>query len=287
MSSAHAPTSVTSVRAVRGTDELRRQVASIEWYHTLELAPGIVTPGWFDTREVLDRVPIPSDLSGRRCLDIGSFDGFWAFAMEARGATEVVAIDVPDPLRWDWPADATPGSIAGVASRRPGAGFALAAEALRSNVQRRELSIYELDPDEVGTFDFVYVGSLLLHLRDPVGALMNVRRLCRGSLLLVDAIEASWGWPGVPRARLDGCQRPWWWKPNLAALVRMVQAAGFETLPPYRRIRVPAGAGQGRVPVTLRGLRQRAGREALWRARLGDRHAAVLARPRPVETSST
>ena len=58
---------------------MRADVAEQEWYHTLELAPGVVTPGWFDTREVPQRLPIPASLAGRRCLDVGTFDGFWAF----------------------------------------------------------------------------------------------------------------------------------------------------------------------------------------------------------------
>ena len=87
------------------TDALREAVAARDWYHTLELAPGVVTPGWFDLRPVAPRLPWP-DLTGKRCLDVGTFDGFWAFEMERRGAAEVVAADILDPLQWDWPAGA-------------------------------------------------------------------------------------------------------------------------------------------------------------------------------------
>src|SRR5690242_4683333 len=83
-------------------DELRRYVAEREWYHTIELRPGIETPGWFDLRPVASRLPWP-DLAGKRCLDIGTFDGFWARQMAARGAGDVLAIDILDPLKWDWP----------------------------------------------------------------------------------------------------------------------------------------------------------------------------------------
>src|SRR5919201_5774181 len=84
-------------------EELRAHIAGREWYHTIELAPGVVTPGWFDTRKVVGRLPLPASLAGMWCLDIGTFDGFWAFEMERRGAEEVLAIDILDPLRWDWP----------------------------------------------------------------------------------------------------------------------------------------------------------------------------------------
>src|SRR4051812_39647712 len=131
-------------------ESLRDQVAGREWYHTLELAPGVVTPGWFDLRTVAGRLPWP-DLTGRRCLDVGTFDGFWAFEMERRGAAEVVAADILDPRRWDWPADATEEAIAAVGERKDqGQGFEIAREALGSAVKRLELSVYDLDPAEIG-----------------------------------------------------------------------------------------------------------------------------------------
>ena len=260
-----------------GHEGLQKRVDELEWYHTFELAPGVTTPGWFDTRSVVGKIPFPADLTGKRCLDVGSFDGFWAFTMEQRGAAEVVAIDVPDPRQWDWPANTTPDAVEAVSRRRPGGGFALVADVLGSKVERRELSVYDLDPKTVGRFDFVYLGSLLLHLRDPVGALMKVREVCAGSLLLVDAIDLSIG--AAPRAKLDGLGRPWWWKPNMAGLVRMVEAAGFRVLPPCRRLFIPAGAGQERPPLSWQVLRDRSGREAAARAWWGDAHAALRAVP--------
>ena len=74
--------------------DVREAVAAVPlWYHTIELAPGLVTPGWFDLRPIVDLMPWP-DVRGRRCLDIGTYDGFLAFEMERRGADEVVALDI-------------------------------------------------------------------------------------------------------------------------------------------------------------------------------------------------
>src|SRR3954447_16198616 len=102
---------------------------AVQWYHTLELPDGTVTPGWFDLRALPDRL-LPASLAGRRCLDVGTFDGFWAFAMERRGAAEVVAVDLLDPRQWDWPAAAP--VLDEIAARKRGDGFLLAREALRS-----------------------------------------------------------------------------------------------------------------------------------------------------------
>src|SRR5262249_59807856 len=65
-----------------------------DWYHTLELAPGIVTRAVWDHRTTRDKVGIPSSLKGKTALDVGTADGFWAFEMEKRGADKVVAIDI-------------------------------------------------------------------------------------------------------------------------------------------------------------------------------------------------
>jgi tRNA (mo5U34)-methyltransferase len=260
--------------------ELRRHIAELEWYHTLELAPGVVTPGWFDTRSVVDTIAFPPTLAGERCLDVGTFNGFWAFEMERRGATEVIAVDVLQPDRWDWPANSEQATIDELAKRqRTGLGFEIARDALGSSVKRLERSVYDLDPAVDGTFDFVYVGSLLLHLRDPVGALDRVRTVCRGRLLLVDAVDLGLSalHPRRAVAQLDGDGRPWWWKPNVASLVRMLGAAGFEVVHGPRRFFMPPGAAQTRPG--LRALASRAGREQALRAWKGDPHAAVMARP--------
>src|SRR3954451_13711235 len=117
-----------------------------EWYHTLELAPGVVTPGWFDTRKVVSQIPFPASLEGKRCLDVGSFDGFWAFEMESRGAAEVVAIDVNVPEEWDWPYKSDPKVIADIGRRKAeGRGFQIAYRELGSSVRRLDLSVYDVD----------------------------------------------------------------------------------------------------------------------------------------------
>jgi len=57
----------------------------LSWYHSLELEPGYVTEGMFDLRPVVDRYGLPARMDGMRALDVGTWDGFWAFEMERRG----------------------------------------------------------------------------------------------------------------------------------------------------------------------------------------------------------
>lgn len=50
-----------------------------------------------DHRPVLDRYPIPADLSGKRCLDVATMDGYWALRWNAV-VPLVTALDLrPEP----------------------------------------------------------------------------------------------------------------------------------------------------------------------------------------------
>src|SRR4051812_22966003 len=83
------------------TAALRREIDEVRWYHTIDLPGGAVTPGFYDLRAAPAKSLFPESLAGRRCLDVGTHDGFWAFTMEQRGAAEVVAIDLDDPAQYD------------------------------------------------------------------------------------------------------------------------------------------------------------------------------------------
>src|SRR3546814_19329565 len=76
---------------------LRKQVDELDWYHTFDLPGGIVTPGLFAHRKVVAKLPIPSSLAGKRCLDAASTAGFFAFTLARRGADRVVRVALADP----------------------------------------------------------------------------------------------------------------------------------------------------------------------------------------------
>lgn len=208
------------------TSNLRAQVERYPWYHTLELGDGVVTQGMFDHRPVLDRYPIPEDLGGLRCLDVATMDGFWAFEMERRGAASVTAIDLDDPEDLDWPASlrgAHDKSLDETKADR----FALAKRSLGSNVERVICSAYDLSP-EIGSFDFVFCGDLLLHLKDPITPVERIRSVCTGSAVIANVITKFRLQEKRAMAELDGIDQFAWWTTNLAGLVRVVRAAGFE-----------------------------------------------------------
>jgi tRNA (mo5U34)-methyltransferase len=254
-------TDVIASRPARET--LAAEVAALTWYHTIELPGGVITPGEYDTRLAARRIPFPQDLSGKRCLDVGTHDGFWAFEMERRGAREVVAIDVDDPRRADFSEPVPELSDEAIADRaaRPRA-FRCAHDALGSRVDRRDLSVYDLRPGEVGTFQFAFIGTLLLHLREPLRALTAIRGVLEpGAQLLVnDAVSLGLTLlhPRAPVYTLPLLPgKPFWWLPNASGLRRYVEKAGFHVAARGGLYLVPNGPGFAR-PTPSRSLIARA-----------------------------
>ena len=213
--------------------DVRAAIAEVPlWYHTLEVAPGVETPGWFDLRPIVDKLPWP-DVKGKRCLDVGTYDGFLAFELEKRGAAEVVCTDIESHEDWDWPPTVRERGSQWFdehAHEEKGMGFRVAKELLGSSVERVFVSIYDLDPGELGQFDVIVCGSLFLHLRDPFRALAALRSVCGGQFMSAEEIDPwlSATHPRRPAARIDGTSNLFqWFIPNIAGHVRMLEAAGF------------------------------------------------------------
>jgi tRNA (mo5U34)-methyltransferase len=144
-------------------EALRLIAAHPHWYHRIEVAPGVVTPGVNDSQMILDALELPESLEGLRVLDIGARDGFFSFECERRGAAEVVAIDYLTPEE---------------------TGFPIARELVGSQVELRQANVYDLTPEEFGTFDLVLFLGVLYHLRDPMLALDKIADVSTGKLIL-------------------------------------------------------------------------------------------------------
>lgn len=269
--------------------ELQKLLDDLLWYHTIDVRPGVATKGWFDLRHALSLIPWP-DIEGKRCLDIGTWDGFYAFELERRGAAEVVAIDVPDLRDCDFPPSVwqDPGFDPDPPGKqRRSAGFELLHEHLASKVQRKGINVYDLEESGLGRFDVVVLGSLLVHLRDPIRALNAVRRVTQGHLVLVEYVH----WPlealssRRPVAQLGAIGVDFqWWLPTTSALRHMLTAAGFEILRESRPFLLrepdppPPPSLSARVRNAVGDVTKRAMTHD-WRSR-GHLHRAFLARPR-------
>jgi tRNA (mo5U34)-methyltransferase len=159
------------------------------WFHTFALnrAEGIYTPGAARDHRYRLRA-LPGDFSGMSVLDVGTFDGFYAFLAEARGAERVVAVDNEQYRAW-------------VEARwgirlEGGEGFRAIRRLLGSRVEYRRLDAFELDRLE-GLFQFVYCCGILHRVENPLGLLRVLRRrLAAGGRVLVETY-------GVERGRRD------------------------------------------------------------------------------------
>jgi tRNA (mo5U34)-methyltransferase len=174
-------------------------------------------------------------------------DGFWAFEMERRGAAEVVAIDVDDPEALDWPRSLREETVKTLDIEK-GERFELARRALGSDVKRVLRSVYELH-DDLGEFDLVFCGDLLVHLKDPITAVENIRSVCRGSATVCTPVVRFRFGRRRPLAEFDGIDNFQWWSITEEALVRMMRAAGFPQVERGKPFELPAksrGSWRGR-----------------------------------------
>jgi tRNA (mo5U34)-methyltransferase len=205
--------------------EVQKRVDEVDWYHTIDVGEGVATPGVFDHRPYLQYYPIPASLAGKRVLDVATYDGSFAFEMESRGAAEVIAIDLESVGDGDINPKLRAKTSSDDLARNFNRSFLVAKELRQSKVNRVFCNVYDLSPERVGVFDFVFAGSLLLHLRDPLRALQAIRSVIGDSGVIVEAFN-----PGLTRRCAEfkgGWDHTVWWTFSLECLQKMVEEAGF------------------------------------------------------------
>jgi len=238
------------------------------WWHSIDLGHGVVTPGHKSAgalRGELDQMSLP-DLHGRSVLDIGGWDGYFAFEAERRGAARVGVID-----HYMWSMD-SPGQQAywrrciaeGVAPRPyhetefwhpdtlPGKqGFDLAREALDSKVEPIVADFMTCDLAALGSWDVVLYLGVLYHMEEPLTALRRVASITHElavvetEAVVVPGHEDDALWRFFPANELNGDVSNWW-APNLTGLLGMLSAAGFDSArgthgPPAALLAAPGG----------------------------------------------
>ena len=250
------PRVIESTSSPELSADLRERIDAIGWYHTLELAPGLETEGWFDLRPDVPRYGLPERMDGMRALEVGTWDGFWAFEMERRGA-DVVAIDVEQWGDFDWLPWIRESKGAQIETPSDGH-FWTAHEMRGSKVDRRICNVYDLSPDSVGVFDIVFCGSLLLHLKDPLKALVNIRSVTRERATIVTLLdeEIEQYVPGKPwvsvghrpaESRLgEACI---YWKFSTKGLQELMEYAGFSRTEPLEPVPMPPTQNRSAVVV--------------------------------------
>lgn len=148
----------------------------ITWFHRIKLSNGEYTPGvchhgpdggtWPTTR-----FGLPENLTGKTVLDIGSWDGFFSFEAERRGA-KVDAMDAPETEGGNWGATK---------------GFSYAHKDLNSKVNFFEGNIETTNLSK--PYDFVLFFGVLYHLKSPTLGLDNACKLSNNIILIETAIS--------------------------------------------------------------------------------------------------
>jgi tRNA (mo5U34)-methyltransferase len=186
------------------------------WWHSFEFPDGTYIEGVCDLPGLKNRIgqfPISADLRGKRVLDIGTWDGWFAFEMERRGA-DVVAID-----NWDNPR------------------FHEMHARIGSRVDFRQIDMYDLTPERVGRFDIVLFMGVLYHLKHPLLALERVCSLTTDIAAVDSFILREKHRPGDDVERRPvmefyetnemGGQTDNWVGPSLECLLAFCRTAGF------------------------------------------------------------
>jgi len=136
------------------------------WHSPIDLGHGIFTKDERARKRFARRLRllrIPDDLRGKSVLDIGTWDGFFTWEFEKRGA-KVLALDM-----WDEPALEQ---------------FLWVRRLKGSQVPYKRMDVFDLSPEGEGVFDLVFCAGVLYHLRYPLATLEKIRKCCKGQLIL-------------------------------------------------------------------------------------------------------
>jgi tRNA (mo5U34)-methyltransferase len=200
--------------SARGLD-FSQDLLAKGWYHSFEFPDGTVIDGYMSLaaqKERYSRYPISDNLSGKRVLDIGAWDGWFSFEAERHGAavTAIDCVEIPTFLQ---------------VHRRLG-----------SKVDYRVLDFYELPAAGFGKFDVVFFLGVLYHLRHPLLALEIVCGLTTDVAIVESFVIDAETWKehrnAIPTLEFYetfelGNQYDNWSGLTVACLLAMCRAAGF------------------------------------------------------------
>jgi SAM-dependent methyltransferase len=237
------------------------------WPQSFYFDNGLSVRGDYDAGADIAAYGFPESMDDLRVLDVGTRAGWFAFYFEQMGA-EVVTIDGcgyadldsyrrlahPPDERDKRPPDSVAEDGTPIYFSPENRGFWIMKEILRSKARFHDCRIYDISPALFGgnKFDLVFLGDILGRLRDPIGALMAVRTVCRHRVIASAPVE-----PG----KADANTRPGqvlaytgrdgiiWWLPDEACFKHWFLAAGFTGVEVSARVtlRADSSANENKV----------------------------------------
>ncbi len=242
------------------------------WYHSYYFDNGFVQRGDYDIGRDIDGYGFPEDMSGMSVLDVGTGSGWFATYFEQRGA-EVTTLDVRGKCDRDifgrvgYPDVVTEKPVPDriLSDGRPiyyssvSKAFWIMKDLLGLRAEYVNARVYEICPElfEGKRFDLVFMGAVLMHLRDPIGALMAVRSVCRHRLIATSHLIPTFPEIKEPMMMMsEGAS--WhglgWWRPNKPCLIHWFRGGGFCRIDVEKTVRLtvdkPFVDGEGRSSAT-------------------------------------
>lgn len=223
------------------SDELRKKVAKFHfWYHKIDIGQGVVTPGldfdhiWDNIRKTRKHI----DYKGKKVLDIGSWDGMWAFEAERLGAENVIATD----CHWDTNTYEKFLFVRNVLGSKVMPYFNISPYDLWNRLDVYLQENMQTQKPYSRLFDIVQHLGFLYHVRDPLLTLSQSRSVLQtgGYLMIetaavIDENASFMVFNGVPPEKSDPVGRIYndrttWWAPTIPCLKEMLKATLFDPI---------------------------------------------------------
>lgn len=231
------------------------------WYHSFYFDNGFEQRGSYDIGRDINTYGLPSDMRGMSVLDVGTGSGWFATYFEQCGA-DVTTIDVRGYCDFDVYGRAGYPDVSDEKTRPDritkdgehvyfspvSGGFWIMKDLLGLKARHVNSRVYDVKPALFNgqTFDLVFAGALLMHLRDPIAALMALRTVTKDRLMANcvrlkdfagDVRETS-----TPLMRLLSTPSASinWWAPNESCFRAWFDAAGFTRIRDLRTVNLTA-----------------------------------------------
>jgi O-methyltransferase len=215
----------------------RRATATVDdcnWYHTFDLPDGGVIDGAWDLRGGEQAYLGGVDVRGKRVIEPGPASGYLSFYMDRQGA-DVVAFETG----FDMSIDLLPvhggdtadnrltlmrGTVDGVHNS-----WWYMHRLYGSSAKLVHGDLYDL-PGDLGEFDIAVFGAILLHLREPWGAISEVASRTTERIIVTDLIQdrdAPLDSNIMRFSPLAEHEISNWWSIYPGAVVSMLERVGF------------------------------------------------------------
>ena len=196
-------------------------LADCKFYHAMDLPEVGFVQGAWDLRGRFDDYIGHVKLRDRSVLDVGTASGFLSFEAEQRGAHRVTSFAAASFSQLQ----RNPGLETSETDFRSTLNsYRLAHHLLKSKAVPLFGDVYKLG-DIAPKSDVVIVGQILVHLRDPFGALEQIARCTADTLVIV---EGMFDHPDPIAAYLGGTTPISWFHFSTTIFRQFLPKLGFE-----------------------------------------------------------